>query len=344
LSADPRFHPAGRRRSLAELAEAIGAEARGDGARMLSGVGALDTAGPEEVAFLEHRRWLPLLAGTRAGAVVLDARFADRLPEGSAALLTASPQLGFARIAALLHPTPAPRPGVHPSAAVAETARLGPGCEVGPFAVIGDAAEVGEGCVIGPHAVVGAGVVLGPRCRIGAHASVTHCLAGEGVVLHPGARVGQDGFGFVPTPEGRYQSVPQLGRVILGDFVDIGANACVDRGALGDTVLGPGTRLDNMVQIGHNVRAGRGCVFVAHAAIAGSVTLGDYVQVAGQAAIAGHLTIGDRVRIGAQSGVMNDLPAGTDVVGSPAWPAKETFRAMAMLKRLASRRDGKQEG
>lgn len=311
---------------------------------MLSGVGPLDTAGPDEVAFLENRRWLPALAGTRAGAVVLDPRFADRLPEGSAALLTPAPQLGFARIAALLHPAPAPRPGVHASAVVAETARLGPGCEVGPFAVIGDGAEIGEGCVIGPHAVVGAGVVLGPRCRIGAHASITHCLAGGGVVLHPGARVGQDGFGFVPTPEGRYQPVPQLGRVILGDFVDIGANACVDRGALGDTVLGPSTRLDNMVQIGHNVRAGRGCVFVAHAAIAGSVTLGDYVQVAGQAAIAGHLTIGDKVRIGAQAGVMNDLPAGTDVVGSPAWPAKETFRAVAALRRLAARDGGKQEG
>jgi UDP-3-O-[3-hydroxymyristoyl] glucosamine N-acyltransferase len=216
-------------------------------------------------------------------------------------------------------------------------ARLGAGCEIGPFAVIGAGAEIGAGCVIGPHAVVADGVVLGEGCRIGAHASVSHCIAGRFVVLHPGVRIGQEGFGFAVTPEGRFETVPQLGRVLLGDFVEVGANACIDRGSQGDTVLGAGTRLDNLVQVGHNVRTGRGCVIVAHVGIAGSVTLGDGVQLGGQAGVAGHLTIGDRARVGAQAGVMGDVPAGTDVVGSPAWPAKDTLRAFAALRRLGQK-------
>ncbi len=337
MTADPRFHPSGPSRTLAELSAATGAELRGDPGRRISGVGALGLAGAEEVTFLDNRRLLPELAGTRAGAVVIDPRFADRVPDGVAALLSPQPYLAFARIALLLHPAPVATPGIHPSAVVAPSAQLGAGCSIGPFAVVEEGAELGEGCVIAAHAVVGAGVVLGPRCRIGAHASISHALAGEGVVLHPGARVGQEGFGFVPTPEGGYLTIPQLGRVVLGDFVEVGANSCVDRGSLGDTVLGPGTRLDNLVQIGHNVRAGRGCVFVAQVGIAGSVTLGDFVQVAGQAGVAGHLAVGDRARIGAQSGVMEDVPSGTDVVGSPAWPAKETFRAFAALRRLAAK-------
>jgi UDP-3-O-[3-hydroxymyristoyl] glucosamine N-acyltransferase len=163
------------------------------------------------------------------------------------------------------------------------------------------------------------------------------------VVLHPGVRIGQEGFGFAVTPEGRFETMPQLGRVILGDFVEVGANSCIDRGSQGDTVLGAGTRLDNLVQIGHNVRTGRGCVVVAHVGIAGSVTLGDGVQLGGQAGIAGHLTIGDRARIGAQAGVMGDVPAGSDMVGSPAWPARETLRAFAALRRLGQK-PGRGEG
>jgi UDP-3-O-[3-hydroxymyristoyl] glucosamine N-acyltransferase len=167
-------------------------------------------------------------------------------------------------------------------------------------------------------------------------------VAGAEVVIFPGARIGQEGFGFVATPEGRYVTMPQLGRVVLGDRVEVGANSCIDRGALGDTVLGPGCRLDNLVQIGHNVRAGRGCVFVAHVGVAGSVTLGDFVQVGGQAGIAGHVSVGDRVRIAAQSGVMTDVPPGQSMAGSPALPAKESFRAVAALRRLAARHDVKQ--
>jgi UDP-3-O-[3-hydroxymyristoyl] glucosamine N-acyltransferase len=338
MAADPRFHPAGPPLSLAELAAIAGGELRGgDPDRRFRSVGPLDVAGPEEVSFLENRRYADQLPATRAGAVVLAAELAGRVPEGCAAIVAAQPYLAFGRIAARLHPRPAPSPGVHPTAVVDPGATLGAGCEVGPYAVIGAGAEIGAGCVIGPHAVIGAGVVLGEGCRIGAHSSISHAVLGRGVVLHPGVRVGQEGFGFAVTPEGRFETMPQLGRVILGDLVEIGANSCVDRGSQSDTVLGAGTRLDNLVQIGHNVRTGRGCVIVAQVGIAGSTVIGDGVQLGGQSGLAGHLKVGDRARIGAQAGVMNDVPAGQDMVGSPAWPARETLRAFAALRRLAGK-------
>lgn len=338
MAADPRFHPAGPPLTLAEVATLAGGELRGgDAACRFTGVGALDAAGPTEISFLDNRRYALLLGATRAGAVVLAADFADRVPAGCAAVVTAQPYLGFARVAARLHPRPGPRPGVHPTAVVDPSARLGEGCEVGPYAVIGPGAEIGAGSVIGPHAVIEAGVVLGDGCRIGAHASVSHCIAGRGVVLHPGARIGQEGFGFAVTPEGRFETMPQLGRVILGDAVEVGANSCIDRGSQADTVIGAGTRLDNLVQIGHNVRTGKACVIVAQVGIAGSAALGHGVQLGGQAGLAGHIEVGDRARVGAQAGVMADVPAGSDVVGSPAWPARETLRAFAALRRLAAK-------
>ncbi|MBW8269321.1 UDP-3-O-(3-hydroxymyristoyl)glucosamine N-acyltransferase [Caldovatus aquaticus] len=348
MPADPRFHPRSGPFSLAAVARAAGgvvaaAPAAADPERRLfSGVAPLQSAGPDEVSFLDNRRYLEALRATRAGAVILQPDLVGQVPPGTIAIATDAPYLGYARVAALFHPAPPPTPGIHPTAVVAPDADIGEGCEIGPYAVIGAGARIGPGCVIGPHAVVGPGVVLGAGCRIHAHASITHCLAGDRVVLHPGARVGNEGFGFATTAEGAHVTVPQLGRVILGDGVEIGANSTVDRGSGHDTVLGPGTRLDNLVQIGHNVRTGRGCVIVAQAGVSGSTTLGDFVIVAAQAGLTGHLTIGPRARIGAQAGVINDVPAGTDVLGSPAWPVREFWRAVARLRQLAARGgDGK---
>ncbi len=340
MAADPRFHPLAGPLTLGEAAAIAGGELRGDAARLVTGVGPLDAAGKAEISFLDNRRYASQLAATRAGAVVLPPDFANRVPESCAAIITKQPYLGFARIAARLYPRPAPRPGIHPSAVVDPSAVIGAGTEIGPLAVIGAGAEIGSDCVIGPHAVIGDGVVLGEGCRVMAHASVSHCIAGRFVVLHPGVRIGQEGFGFAVTPEGRFETMPQLGRVILEDFVEVGANSCVDRGSQGDTVLGAGTRLDNLVQIAHNVRTGCGCVIVAQVGVAGSVTLGHGVQLAGQSGVAGHLSLGDRARVGAQAGVMNDVPAGADVVGSPAWPARETLRAFAALRKLGQKRAG----
>ena len=342
MAADPRFFPAGPKLTLAEAAAAAGGElVGGDPAAIVAGVGPLQAAGPDEVSFLENKRYASQVAGTRAMAVVIAPEFVGRLPAGTAAIVTAQPYLGFGRVARALFPAPVAPPGIHPTAVVDPTVRLGAGVAIGPYAVVEAGAEIGAGCVIGPHAVIGAGVVLGEGCRIGAHASVSHCIAGRGVVLHPGARIGQEGFGFAVTPEGRFETMPQLGRVLLGDAVEVGANACVDRGSQSDTVLGAGTRLDNMVQIGHNVRTGRACVLVSQVGISGSTTLGDGVQMGGQSGISGHVTLGDRAQVAAQSGVMSDVAAGEVVGGSPAWPLKETLRAFATLRRMVAKPAGK---
>ena len=304
---------------------------------LLTGVAPLQTAGPAEVSFLDNRKYLPALEGTRAGAVLVHPDNAARVPAGSVAVVTPEPYAAWARVAVLFHPLPPARPGIHPSAVVSPDAVIAPSAEVGPLAVIGGGAEIGPRCRIGPHAVVGDGVVLGPDCRIGPHASVSHALVGARVYVYPGARIGQEGFGFAITTEG-FHSVPQLGRVVLEDDVEVGANSTIDRGSLHDTFIGAGSRLDNLVQIGHNVRLGRGCVIVSQAGISGSTILEDHVMLGGQAGLTGHLRIGRGARIGAQAGVMADVSAGADVVGSPAQPVRAFFREVAAIRRLVRER------
>ncbi|WP_431281197.1 UDP-3-O-(3-hydroxymyristoyl)glucosamine N-acyltransferase [Humitalea sp. 24SJ18S-53] len=336
MAADPRFFGPGRPQTLSALAAAAGATLPEgvDGTRLFTGTAALQSAGPDDVSFLENRRYLPALRETRAGAVICTADVLAAAPEGCVVLASTAPYLAFARAAGLFYPAPQPVAGVHPTAVVAASAEIGPGCQIGPYAVVGEGARIGAGSILGPHAVVGDGCVFGAGCRLHAHSSASHTLAGDGVVLHPGARVGQEGFGFAPTPDGAFLTMPQLGRVCLGDRVEVGANACIDRGSQQDTVIGAGTRIDNLAQVAHNVAVGRGCVIVAQVGIAGSARLGDYVTLAGQVGVAGHLSIGSKARVGAQAGVMNDIPDGQDWVGSPAWPARETLRAVAALRKL----------
>ncbi|MFM7415111.1 MAG: UDP-3-O-(3-hydroxymyristoyl)glucosamine N-acyltransferase, partial [Alphaproteobacteria bacterium] len=286
----------------------------------------------------------PALKATKAGAVVIEEAFVEHVPVGCVALLVASPQAEFIKIARLFHPPVQPKPGIHPSAVIAPDAVIGVGCEIGAFVYVGAGAEIGAHSILEHHSSVGDGCKLGAHGRIHAHASMQYCLAGEHVVLHPGAHIGNEGFGFITTPEGLHVTMPQLGRVIIGDGAEIGAGTCIDRGAGGDTVIGAGVRIDNLVQIGPNVTIGRGAVIVAQVGIAGSSSIGDYAVLAGQAGVAGHLTIGAKARVGAQAGVMNDVPAGTDVVGSPAWPAKETLRAFARLRRMASAKTNEKTG
>ncbi len=288
------------------------------------------------MSFLDNRRYAPALEATRAGAVIVPPDMAERMPAGSVAIVTKEPYLAWARVAALFHPTPPAHPGVHPSAVVHADAEVDPSAEIGPLAVIGARAEIGARCRIGAAAVIGEGVVLGQDCRIGSHASLSHTIAGARVYVYPGARIGQEGFGFATGPAG-FVTAPQLGRVILQDDVEVGANSTIDRGSLQDTVIGAGSRLDNLVQIGHNVRLGRCCVIVALAGISGSTVLEDFVVVGGQAGFTGHVRIGARARIGAQAGVMADVPAAAEVVGSPAQPVREFFRQVVTLKKLAAR-------
>jgi UDP-3-O-[3-hydroxymyristoyl] glucosamine N-acyltransferase len=336
IAGDPRFFLRSGPHALAAVVAAAGGSAEGEEGRLFSGVAPLQTAGPEHVSFLDNRRYTPALVATHAGAVIVHPDMVRRVPAGTIAIVTPEPYLGWARVTALFHPAPPLRPGVHEAAVVDPSASVDSSAEVGPLAVIGARAEIGPRCRIGAAAVIGEGVVIGPDCRVGAHASVSHALLGARVYVYPGARIGQEGFGFATTPAG-FVTVPQLGRVILEDDVEVGANSTVDRGSTQDTIIGAGSRLDNLVQIGHNVRIGRCCVVVGQAGISGSTVLEDFVMIGGQAGLTGHLHIGRGARLGAQAGVMADVQAGAELVGSPATPVRVFFRQVAALRRLAER-------
>ena len=335
---DARFFDRAGPFGVADVARAAGAAAVAADL-LLHGVAPLQAAGPGDVSFLDNRRYLPVLAGTGAGAVIVHPDHAAQVPPGAVAIVTPEPYLAWARVAALFHPQPPARPGIHPSAVVDPAAAVDPSAELGPLCVVAAGAVVGPRCRIGPGAVVGEAVQMGADCRIGANASVSHAILGDRVYLYPGARIGQEGFGFATGPSG-FVTVPQLGRVMLGDDVEVGANSTIDRGSTQDTVIDAGSRIDNLVQLGHNVRLGRCCVIVSQAGVSGSTVLEDFVVVAAQAGVTGHLRIGAKARIGAQAGVMRDVPAGADVVGSPAMPVREFFRNVAVLRRLAQRRTG----
>lgn len=341
IAGDPRFFQRAGPFTLAAVADAAAGEAP-PRRLMLAGVAPLQTAGADQVSFLDNRKYAAVLATTSAGAVIVHPDMASRVPAGAAAIVTPEPYVAWAKVAALFHPVPPARAGIHPSAVVGTGAAIDPSAEIGPLAVIGEGAEIGPRCRIGALAVIGPGVVLGPDCRIGPHASLSHALLGARVYVYPGARIGQEGFGFAFGAEG-FHSVPQLCRVILEDDVEVGANTTIDRGSLQDTVIGAGSRLDNLVQIGHNVRLGRGCVIVSQAGISGSTILEDHVMMGPQAGLTGHLRVGRMAKIGAQAGVMGDVGAGAEVIGSPAQPRRAFWREYATLRRMA-REGGKSAG
>jgi len=337
--ADSRFFVNAGPFTLAQLAEVAEAElVRGDAQINIEDVAPLNRADSRHISFLENKLYVEAFAGSAAGACLCDHKYVERAPETMALLVTTEPYRGYARIAQAFYPAMDPVVGIHPAAHVSDSAQLGAGCEIGANAVISDRAEVGAGCKIGANSFIGPGVVLGDGCDIGPNVTIQYTIAGKGCVFHPGARIGQDGFGFAPGAQ--HLKVPQLGRVLIGDGVDIGANACIDRGAGPDTVIGPGTKIDNMVQIGHNVEVGAGCLLPALSGISGSTKIGNYAMIGGATGIAGHLTIGDGARIAAHSGVMRDVEPGQTVAGSPAMPAKEYWRQVAAIKKLAKFKKG----
>ena len=335
---DPRFFAQRGPFSVAEIAAVLGIEIPGTVAETrLFGVAPLQVARPDQVSFLDNRKYIGALVATRAGAVIVHPSLSDQVPEGCVALVTREPYVGWARVAAMFHPGPSSQPGRHPTAIVDASAVDDASVEIGPYVVIGPRAEIAAGCRLGAFTVIEAGVVLGEGAQVGTHCTISHAIIGARVKIFPGVRIGQDGFGFATLmqPTGpKYLTVPQLGRVMIADDVEIGANTTIDRGSAQDTVIGAGTRLDNLVQIGHNVRLGRACVIVAQVGISGSTILEDFVVVAGQAGFAGHLTVGRGARIGGQAGIMSDIPAGQEYLGSPAQPAKQFFRQMAILRKM----------
>ena len=344
------FFPAAVSPTLAELAAWTGATLADElrGPERIRDVAAIDAAGSGDLTFLDNPRYLPQLKSSRAAAVFVAAKYAAEAPSSCAALVTPQPYHAMAAAMAQMYPTAA-RPGsgfyehgVSPAAHVHPTARLEPGVVVDPGAVIGPQAEIGAGAVIGANAVIGAHVRIGRLSAIGPGATVACALIGDRVIIHAGAHIGQDGFGFAMSPRG-HAKVPQIGRVIIQDDVEIGAGSTIDRGANRDTVIGEGAKIDNLVQIGHNVVVGRHCVIVAQVGVSGSCVIDDFAALGGQAGLAGHLHVGTGAQVGAASGVMNDVPAGQRWFGTPAQPAREHFRDLATLRRL-SRRDKRLSG
>lgn len=333
---DARFFARKGPFTVDDVAAAVGAVATIERGRALTGVAPLQNAAPDDLSFLDNRKYLRLLADTRAGAVILRGEMAVSAPATTVTLVTDTPYEAWARACALFHPAPEATPGIHPTAIIGAGTDIDPSAEIGPQAVIGNGAKIGAGSRIGPHVAIGDGVVIGAGARIGAGASIGYALIGDRVTIHPGVRIGQEGFGFATTGQG-FLSVPQLGRVIIEHDVDIGANTTIDRGSATDTVIGAGTRIDNLVQIGHNVRIGRCCVLVAQTGVSGSTTLEDFVVLAGQAGVSGHLTLGKGARIGPQAGVIADVKPGIDVLGSPAQPARDFMREVAAVRRFARR-------
>ncbi|MBS27538.1 MAG: UDP-3-O-(3-hydroxymyristoyl)glucosamine N-acyltransferase [Alphaproteobacteria bacterium] len=338
--ADPRFFKNDGPFTIAELADAVGGELSDgcDPQLKIQDVAPLDEAGEGDISFLDNRKYVPAFEASKASACIVMSEFQDRAPDGMALILTDTPYRAYAKIAHAMYPGTRPDATVHPSASVDPSATLAENVSIGANAVVEADASLAYGVLVGPGAILGRGVTVGEGTQIGAGASLSHCDVGANCELHPGVRIGTRGFGFDMSAEG-HLDVPQLGRVIVGNQVEIGANSTIDRGAGPDTVIGDGCKIDNLVQIGHNVRMGNGCVVVAQAGVAGSATLEDFVVLAAQSGVAGHITVAPGTQLAARSGLMRASEPGAKLAGNPAISAKEYFRQMAVLAKLTKDRN-----
>lgn len=322
--------------TIEELSERVGAEVVGDPSARVTGAAPLDSAEPGELSFLATRKYLPYLSGTQAAAVLVSRDLGDLgdVPKTTTLLWVDDAHVALAEALDLLYPEEPRQPGISDTAILEPGVELGQAVRIEPYAVIGEGARLEDSVTIGAHSVIGAGCRIGPGTEIKPHVTLyPETVIGARCIIHSGARLGVDGFGYV-FREGGHRKVPQVGRCVVGDDVEIGANTAIDRGSVGDTQIGEGTKIDNLVQIAHNVRIGRNCILAGQVGIAGSTRLDDGVALAGQVGISGHLQLGARSRVGAKSGVSSDIPEGEAYFGYPARSLTAVMRANAVFLRL----------
>lgn len=340
--ADPRFFTRNATLNLRDVVAATkvkavmndGADADVTGA--FDDIAPLDQAGAQHVSFFDNVRYLDAFTRSHAGACFVREKFVSKAPDGMVLLVTPEPYYCYAQLATQLYPEATPDAVISAAAHVDARAVIGNNVRIDAGAVIESDVTIGTGTHIGANCVISRGVTIGNHCRIGALCTISHADLGDHVIMHPSAHVGQAGFGFAPSPQGVI-NVPQLGRVIIEDHVDIGSSTCIDRGSGPDTRIGAHTKIDNLVQIAHNVQIGKYCFIAAHAGLAGSSSVGDFVMVGGQVGLAGHTHIGDGAKIIAQSGVIHNLAPGATYGGSPALPAREWHRQTATISKLSKK-------
>ncbi len=341
---DSRFFTNHGPYSVADIVALTGAAVRegADTGLKLTDVAPLDRAGASDISFFDNQKYLEQFAGSKAGACFVRPKYAANAPASMVTLITEDPYRCYALAAQKYYPAKAATASISPSASIDATAKVAADAAIAAGAVIGAFAEIGAGASIGANTVIGDGVVIGAGTTIGALCTLSHALIGERCILHRGIHIGQDGFGFALGREGHVK-VPQLGRVVIGNDVEIGSGTTIDRGTGPDTIIGDGTKIDNLVQIGHNVQIGRRAVIVSQVGISGSTRIGDGVVIGGQTGIAGHLKIGAGARIAAQSGVMHDLAPGGSYGGAPARPAIEWHRQTVAISKLSKSKRGNNE-
>ncbi len=339
--ADNRFFNRAAPVTLSELASLTGAavtsaEGAPDLTRAFSDVAPLDRAGATDISFLDNTKYVEAFSQSKAGACFVRPKFVAQAPKGMVMLVTDEPYTAYAITAQQLYPVPEVVPGVSPAATVAKSATIGQGARIDAGAVIGENVRIGKGCWIGSNTVIGDAVEIGDDSCIGALCSISHAILGQRVLLHRGIHIGQDGFGFAPSRKG-IAKVPQLGRVLIGNDVEIGAGTCIDRGAGPDTIIGDHCKIDNLVQIGHAAQLGKYVIITAQVGISGSTHLGDGVMLGAQSGLAGHLKVGPGAKLAARTGLMHDVPPGETFAGAPGIPIKEFFRQVAVLAKLAKK-------